>query len=331
MTLMKNVTGFFLSCLLTLFQFNGAAFAQVPVTLRFAEIHEPAYPTTVGDYELAKLVKERTHGRVIIEVYDSMKLGDEAAVIKKVQDGDIDLTRINIGPVTRYVPLLNAFLMPYIFRDVPHMLKVVNGPIGNDVLGSADKNDFIGFGWFDGGTRNFYTKTPVKSPSDLKGLRIRTLQNDLMVSMIGALGATAVAIPHSATYDGLKNGSLDGAENNYPTYLETKHYQLAPYFIEDAHTRLPDIIIGSKKALASKLSAQEIEIIKQATRDAQTLQFRLWAKADKAAKDAAVAGGATVTVPTAAQQKEFVTAVNPIYDKQPNDIQDLIKKISAVK
>src|SRR5262245_8434129 len=151
--------------------------------------------------------------------------------------------------------LLNAFLMPYIFRDVPHMLKVVNGPIGNDVLGSADKNDFIGFGWFDGGTRNFYTKTPVKSPSDLKGLRIRTLQNDLMVSMIGALGATAVAIPHSATYDGLKNGSLDGAENNYPTYLETKHYQLAPYFIEDAHMRLPDIIIGSKKALASKLSA----------------------------------------------------------------------------
>ena len=182
---MKNVTGFFLSCLLALFQFNGAAFAQVPVTLRFAEIHEPAYPTTVGDYQIAKLVKERTHGRVIIEVYDSMKLGDEAAVIKKVQDGDIDLTRINIGPVTRYVPLLNAFLMPYIFRDVPHMLKVVNGPIGNDVLSSADKNDFIGFGWFDGGTRNFYTKTPVKSPSDLKGLRIRTLQNDLMVSIDG--------------------------------------------------------------------------------------------------------------------------------------------------
>jgi TRAP-type C4-dicarboxylate transport system substrate-binding protein len=263
MTFMKNVTVFFLSCLLALFQFNGAAFAQAPVTLRFAEIHEPAYPTTVGDYQLAKLVKERTHGRVIFEVYDSMKLGDEAVVIKKVQDGDIDLTRINIGPVTRYVPLLNALLMPYIFRDVPHMLKVVNGPIGNEVVRSADKND--------------------------------------------------------------------GAENNYPTYLETKHYQLAPYFIEDAHTRLPDIIIGSKKALASKLSAKEIEIIKQATRDAQTLQFRLWAKADKAAKDAAVAGGATVTVPTAAQQKEFVTAVNPIYGKQPSDIQDLIKKVSAAK
>ena len=319
------------SCLIGLFQLNGAAMAQNPVTLRFAEIHEPAYPTTIGDYEIAKLVKERTHGRVIIEVYDTMKLGDEAAVIKKVQDGEIDLTRVNIGPVTKYVPYLNAFLMPYIFKNVNHMLKVVNGPIGNDVIKSAEQNDFIGFGWFDGGTRNFYTKRSVKLPSDMKGMKIRTLQNDLMVSMINAMGATAVPIPHGDTYDALKNGSLDGAENNYPTYLETKHYQLAPYFIEDAHTRNPDIIIGSKKALMSKLSAKDIEIIKKATRDAQALQFRLWAKADKAAKDKVVAADCKITVPSAAQMKAFVAAVKPIYDRQPADIQALIKRIRQVK
>jgi tripartite ATP-independent transporter DctP family solute receptor len=328
---MKRLSVVFLSALIGLFWLNGAVLANDPVTLKFAEIHEPAYPTTVGDFEIAKLVKERTHGRVLIDVYHSMKLGDEAAVIKKVQDGEIDLTRINIGPVTKYVPTLNAFLMPYIFRDVTHMLNVVNGSIGNDVLKSAENTGFIGFGWFDGGTRNFYTKQIVKLPSDLKGMRIRTLQNDLMVSMIEALGAKAVPMPHGDTYDALKNGLLDGAENNYPTYDETKHYQVATYFIEDAHTRNPDIIIGSQKALTSKLSPKDIEIIKQATRDAQALQFKLWAKTDKLSKDKVVAAGCVITTLKPVQKKQFVDAVKPIYEQQPAEIKALIKRIGDVK
>jgi len=328
---MKKLTPILSAAVIFLFGAGVTAFAQAPVTLRFAEIHETNYPTTKGDYEIARLVKERTKGRVIIEIYDNMKLGDEAAVIKKVQDGEIDLTRINIGPVTKYVPSLNAFLMPYIFRNTRHMLRVVNGPVGNDVLADAEKNNFIGFGWFDGGTRNFYTKTPVKSPADLKGLRIRSLQNDLMISMMTTLGIKAVPMPHGETYQALKDGRLDGAENNYPTYDETNHYQLAKYFIEDEHTRNPDIIIGSKQALLAKLSPQEIEIIKQATRDAQPLQFKLWAETDAQAKQKVVAAGSIVTTLNAQQKQAFVAAVQPVYEQQPPAIKQLIKRIKAVK
>jgi len=311
--------------------FTGVASGHDPITLRFAEIHDAEYPTTIGDFEIAKLVKERTNGRVIIEVYHSMKLGDEAAVIRKVREGEIDLTRINIGPVTAYVPRLNAFLMPYIFRDTDHMLKAVNGQVGNDMLHSVEKSNFIGFGWFDGGTRNFYTKKLVSSPGDLKDMRIRTLQSELMVAMIQSFGAKAVPMAHSATYEGLKSGALDGAENNYPTYDETNHYQLARYFIEDEHTRNPDIIIGSKKALSSKLSAEEIEIIKQATRDAQALQFKLWAQTVKTSKDKVVAAGCVITTVTPEQKMAFIAAVKPIYGRQLPEIQDMIKSIRAVK
>lgn len=310
---------------------SGIAFGQEPIVLRLAEIHEADYPTTVGAFEIARLVELRTEGRVRIEVYHSMALGDEAAVIKKIQDGEIDLTRINIGPVTRYVPSLNAFLMPYIFRDTDHMLKVVNGPIGNDVLAACEKSDFIGFGWFDGGTRNFYTKTAVRSPEDLKNLRIRTLQNNLMVSMINALGAKAIPMPHGETYAALKTGSLDGAENNYPTYDETNHYQLAKYFIEDEHTRNPDLIVGSKKLIEAKCSQEDIAIIKQAVRDAQSLQFALWAQTVKASKDKVIAAGCVITELTPQQKQAFVDAVKPIYDAQPQDIKDLIKRIRAVQ
>ena len=311
--------------------FSGVALGKEPVVLRLADIHEADYPTTVGAFEIARLVEQRTEGRVRIEVYHSMVLGDEAAVIKKIQDGEIDLTRTNIGPLTRYVPSLNAFLMPYIFRDTNHMLKVVNGPIGNDVIADFDQSGFIGFGWFDGGTRSFYTKKLVKSPTDLKDMKIRTLQNNLMVSMINAFGAQAVPMPHGATYDALKNGLLDGAENNYPTYDETKHYQLAKYFVEDNHTRNPDIILGSKKSLEAKLSKEEIEIIKQAVREAQVLQFKLWAQTVKVAKDKVIAAGCIITVLTPEQKKAFVDAVKPIYDAQPQEIQTLIKRIREVK
>ena len=302
-----------------------------PVVLRLAEIHEADYPTTVGAFEIAKLVEQRTGGRVKIEVFHSMKLGDEAAVIQKMQAGEIDLTRTNIGPVTSYVPALNAFLMPYIFRDTEHMLSVVNGPVGNDVVASFDKSGFIGFGWFDGGTRSFYTKLPVKIPADLKDMRIRTLQSTLMLSVVSSFGAKAIAMPHGKTYDALKDNTLDGAENNYPTYDETDHYKLARYFVEDEHTRNPDIIMGSKKSLEEKLSKADIDIIRQAVRDAQPLQFSLWAKKVKESRDKVVAAGCVATILSAEQRQAFVDAVKPVYDAQPQDIQDLIKRIKSVK
>ncbi len=312
--------------------FGGmACAADAPVVLQFAEIHEADYPTTVGAFEIAKLVEQRTNGRVKIEIAHSMKLGDEAAVIEKMKTGEIDLTRINIGPVTKYVPDLNAFLMPYIFRSTGHMLKVVNGAIGNDVIASFDKSGFIGFGWFDGGTRSFYTKKPVKKPSDLKDMRIRTLQSTLMLSVVSSFGAKAIAMPHGKTIDALKDNSLDGAENNYPTYDETDHYKLAKYFVEDEHTRNPDIIMGSKKALEEKLTKAEIEIIRQAVREAQPMQFSLWAKKVKESKDKVVAAGCVTTVLTAKQKNAFVAAVKPVYEAQPPDIQELVKRIKAVK
>jgi tripartite ATP-independent transporter DctP family solute receptor len=316
---------------IALWGFGGAAFAKKPVTLKFAEIHDANYPTTIGDFEIAKLVKQRTKGKVIIEVYHSMKLGDEAAVIKKVQDGEIDLTRINIGPVTKYVPSLNAFLMPYIFRDTEHLLEVINGEVGDDVLKSVEKSSFIGFGWFDGGTRNFYTKRPIRTPADLKGMKIRTLQSQLMVAMVEAFGAIAVPMPHGETYAALKSGALDGAENNYPTYDETNHYQLARYFLQDEHTRSPDIIIGSVKSLAAKLSPEYIEIIKGAARDAQAMQFKLWAETVMKAKNKVIASGCSIAVPTSSQRQAFVDAVKPIYDNQPKEIQELVRRIKEVR
>jgi tripartite ATP-independent transporter DctP family solute receptor len=328
---MKKLVLVALMSVIALWGFGGSAFAKKPVVLRLAEIHDANYPTTIVDFEIAKLVKQRTRGRVVIEVYHSMKLGDEAAVIKKVQEGEIDLTRISIGPVTKYVPALNAFHMPYVFRDTEHLLEIINGEIGDEVLNSVEKSAFIGFGWFDGGTRNFYTKRPIRTPADIKGMRIRTVQSQLMAAMIEAMGAVAVPMPHGETYAALKSGAVDGAENSYPTYEEAGHYQLARYFLQDEHTRSPDIIIGSLKSLATKLSVEDIEIIKQAARETRWMQFKLWAEAVMKAKNKVIAAGCSVSVPTPSQRQAFIDAARPVYDAQPATIKELVNRIKEVR
>ena len=163
---------------------------QKPIVLRLAETHPQDYPTTKGDYEFARLVKERSGGRIQIEVYYGSQLGQEKAVIEQVQFGAIDMTRVSISPVASFVPKLNAFQMPYLYRDEAHQWKVLKGDIGKNLLASLEPFGFIGLGWFEAGSRNFYnSKRPINKPEDLKGLKIRVQESELMMGLVSAFGA----------------------------------------------------------------------------------------------------------------------------------------------
>ncbi len=201
-------------------------FAQAkPIVLRLAETHPKGYPTELGDEEFARLVKERSGGRIVIEVYPGSQLGEEKAVIEQVQFGAIDLTRVSISPLASFVPKLNAFQMPYLYRDSDHMWKVLKGDIGKELLASLEPFGFIGLGWFDGGARSFYnSKKPVRTPADLKGLKIRVQESELMMGLVRAFGAVPTPMPYGEVYSGLQTGVIDGAENNPPSYFSASHY-----------------------------------------------------------------------------------------------------------
>lgn len=154
-----------------------AAFGQRPITLRLAETHPADYPTTKGDYEFARLVKERSGGRITVEIYHSKQLGEEKAVIEQVQLGAIDFTRVSVSPMAAFVRDLDALQLPYLYRDADHMWKVLTGPIGAELFKKLEPSNFVGLCWYDGGSRNFYTKKPVKTVTDLKGMKIRVQQS----------------------------------------------------------------------------------------------------------------------------------------------------------
>jgi tripartite ATP-independent transporter DctP family solute receptor len=329
---MRKILVVFLAVLAATFILTGTSSkaTAAPIVMRLAETHPQDYPTTKGDYEFARLVKERTNGRIVVEVFHSKQLGEERAVIEQVQLGAIDMTRVSISAVSAFVRDLDAFQLPYLYRDAAHMWKVLNGPIGQEILKKHEAFNFVGVGWFEGGSRNFYTKKQVKTVSDLKGMKIRVQQAPLMVGMVEALGAVATPLPYGEVYSALQTGVVDGAENNWPSYLTTSHFEVAKYFITDEHTRVPEITVGSKKVF-DKLSKEDRAIILKAAQDAVAYQIKLWNEFEKVAEKTVKEKGSIVTEVRPAEKQKFMDAMKPLYDKQPSEIMAVVNKIRAVK
>ena len=299
------------------------------IVLRLAETHPADYPTTKGDYEFARLVEERTDGRIKIEVYPGHQLGEEKAVIEQVQFGAIDFTRVSISPLAAFAPDFNALQMPYLYRSADHMWKVLNSPLGDEFLGSLEPAGFVGLCWYDSGARSFYNSVrPIKSVADLKGLKIRVQQSELMVGLVEALGAVATPMPFGEVYSAIQTGVIDGAENNWPSYYSTSHYEVAKYYTLDQHTRVPEITIASKITM-DKLSKEDQDIIKQAAKDSMAFQIKAWADYEKVARDAVEANGNEII--ELDDLSEFQAAMKPLYDKLSPELQDVVAKIRAIK
>lgn len=301
------------------------------ITLRLAETHPADYPTTLGNYEFARLVEEKTEGRIKIEVYPSAQLGEEKAVIEQVQIGAIDLARTSIGPLTEFSPSLNVLQLPYIYQDGEHMWKVLNSEIGDQFLESVEASNFIGLGWFDPGARNFYNSVrEIKSLADLKGLKLRVMQSQLMMDMVSALGASPTPMPYGEVYSSIQTKVIDGAENNWPSYDTSSHFEVAKYYTIDEHIRVPEIIIASKVAL-SKLSADDLATLKEAAKEAQMFQREKWAEKEKVSRDKVTAAGSIITELDPAAKAEFQAAMEPLYEKYAGDYADVIEKIQGMK
>ncbi len=311
-------------------------FAALPATadtvvLRLGETHVADYPTTKGNYEFARLVEERTGGRIKIEVYHSSQLGQEKAVIEQVQFGAVDFTRVSISPLSAFAPAFDALQMPYLYRGEEHMWKVLDGPIGEEFLASLEPANFIGLAWYDSGARNFYnSKKEIKSVADLKGMKIRVQESQLMMGLVSALGAVPTPMPFGEVYSALQTGVIDGAENNWPSYFSTSHYEVAKYFTLDGHTRVPEILIASKISM-DKLSKEDREIIKQAAKDSMPHQIKLWKEFEKVAEDKVRAAGSIITELTPEALVEFQNAMQPMYDALSPELQEIVKKIRDVQ
>lgn len=309
---------------------SAGAFAG---TYRLSEVHAEGYPTSMADREFARLVEERTNGRIKIEVYTGGTLySEETGSIEALQVGDLAFTRVSASPVASYVPAVNAIQMPYLYKTGEHMWEVLNGEIGQKILDDieASGSGLVGLCYYDAGSRCFYLTRPINKVEDMKGLKIRMQNNAMMVRMVELLGATGVTgIGPNEVYSAIQTGTVDGAENNWPTYQNMGDYEVAKYYILDNHTRVPEILLMSKEVKDS-LSPADFEIIKQCAKDTQNFEIRAWAEKEKASEEIVRKAGTTVIELSPEAFAGFQKAMAPLYEEYGKDYKDITGTIEKI-
>ena len=294
----------------------------------YAENHPKDYPTTLGAFEFARLVKEKSKGRIIINVVYDGKLGDELSVIKQIKFGGIDFARASISPLSNEIPILNVLQMPYLYRDDEHMWNVLSGDVGKEIFEDFEGSGIEPLSFYTAGARNFYNNVrPIEDISDLSGLKIRVQQSDLMKDMIRALGAEPVAQEYSLVYGSLERGVIDGAENNIPSYISAMHYQYAKYYTKDEHTRVPEMQLCSDVTW-SKLSEKDRAIIKEAAIESSIYEREVWAKQEKIYEKELVDKGIEINTLSGEERANFKKILEPLYEKYCKDYMDLINIIN---
>jgi tripartite ATP-independent transporter DctP family solute receptor len=235
---------------------------------------------------------------------------------------------VSLSPMASFYKPFDALQMPYLYRDADHMWKVLNSSIGERFLKSVEVANFVGLCYYDGGQRSFYTKTLVTKPEDLKGMKIRVQESPLMVGLVESFGAVAQPMPFGEVYSALQTGVIDGAENNFPSYDTTGHYEVAKFYIMDSHTRVPEILVASK-IVFDKLSAEDQAIVKQAAKDSVEYQKKLWAEKVQVSRKKVEAAGCTIT--PVRDNSAWQATVQPMYDELSAELQAVVKEIRAVK
>ena len=301
------------------------------VTLRSSDTHPDGYPTVEAVKAMGKLLEERTGGKLCIEVFHSAQLGQEKDTIEQTKFGVIDMNRVSMGPFNNLVEETKVVSLPYIFRSVDHMHKVMDGPIGEEILTAFEPHGYVGLAFYDGGSRSFYNaKKPIETIDDLKGMKVRVMQSDIFVDMMSALGANATPMPYGEVYSSIQTGVIDGAENNWPSYESSGHFEVAGYYTLDEHLIVPEVLVMSK-ASWDKLSAEDQAAVRQAAKDSVPMMREMWQAREKASEDKVRAAGATVV--TDIDKQPFIDAMKPVYEKHvtSDKLKDLVARIQATE
>jgi len=298
---------------------------------RAADTQNEDYPTVQALRFMGRQVAERSGGRHEVKVFHSRQLGEEKETLEQTRAGAIDLNRTNVALIGNVVPAMNVLALPFLFRSIEHMQKVLDGPIGTEILGSFEPYGFVGLTFYDSGARSIYNSVrPLRSLADLRGLRIRVQQSEQMSEMMRALGAIPVELPYGQVLTGLATRLIDGAENNWPSFVTTDHYRHAGHYTLTEHTMSPEVLVMSLKAWET-LSPDDRRIFREEARRSSQFMRERWRDLEEQSRKQAEAAG--VVIVSDIDRKPFEAAMTGIYARAKRDPASakLIERIRKVE
>lgn len=272
-------------------------------------------------------LKELSQGKMRLQIYPNQQLGSERECLELLQIGSLDMTKVSGAVLENFAPKLKIFGLPFLFDDKAHLFRVLDGSIGKELLKEGDEYWLKGVGFYDSGSRSFYTKErPVEDPEDLKGLKIRVQESVSAFDMVKQLGASPTPISWGELYTALQQGVVDGAENNPPSFYLSRHYEVCKYYSLDEHTVLPDVLIAGTH-LWNQLSSEEKKWLQQAVNNSVVYQRKLWAEAEEEALKEVQKAGVTVIRP---DKTLFSDNVDDVYEQYSKD-KEMLNLIERIK
>ena len=292
-------------------------------------IHVAGYPNTIALDKFAELLSEKSGGKMKLKMYHAGTLGSQPDAIEQVRMGGLEIANFSLGPIGPIVPEANVVSLPFIFKDTEHAWRVLDGKAGEMMNEGLAKKGLISLAWYAAGARSFYnSKKPIQTPADVAGLKVRVMNNDLYSGMIKALGGNPTPMAFAEVYQSLKTGVVDGAENNWPSYESTGHFEVAKYYSISQHLIIPETLCINA-GVWNKLSAADQKILREAAQESAILQRKLWNERAKASEAKVKAGGSVINeIP---DKSAFQAAMKPVYDKFLADNPDLKPLVELIQ
>ena len=309
-----------------------ALLAAVPANgkeFRSSDIYPADYPTVQAVVQMDKLLRERSAGRHGITMLGHSDRDAESVTVDEVRNGALDMARVNISALDASGAATVVPSLPFLFKSTVHMRRVLDGPIGEEILAGLEAQGLIGLCFYDAGPRSFYSvKQPIRTAADLKGLKVRVQQTDIWAALMRALGAEPVSMPFDRLYLGLESGAVGASDNNWPSYVASRHYNVAKYYSLTEHSMAPAVLIFSKRVW-DELSREDQAIVRAAAKDSVAHMRKLWDEYEPSArKTVETAGGEIVTD---VDKKSFSDALLPLYPTvivEPK-LRDMVRRIQS--
>jgi tripartite ATP-independent transporter DctP family solute receptor len=298
------------------------------VTLRMGHTLDQEHVVHKAMVRMAERLDFYSNGKMEIRIYSGGQLGSERELVELLQIGSLALTKVSAAPLEGFVPMMKIFSLPYVFRDSTHLWTVLDGEIGQQLLAAMSPVRLKGLGYYDAGSRSFYTtQQAIHTPADLKGLKFRVPNSQTAVEMVQALGGAATPVDWGELYTALQQGVVDGAENNPPSFFLSRHYELSKYYVLDEHSSVPDVILMSQH-IWDRLTPEQQGWVQQAMNDSIVYQKTLWQEASDDALAKVKAHGVEIIYP---DKTLFSQAVQPLHDQlKDTEIGELLEKIKAI-
>ncbi len=331
-SILHNTSLFSGSLFFILFSLVFFSCAEISNTkyLKLAHGLDSSHPVHKGMVFMQERLAEKSNGTLQIEIYPSQQLGTERQALELLQIGSLAMTKVSGAVMENFSPKIKCLSLPYVFRDREHTYKVQDSDVGRELLIQSEKYWLRGLGYFDAGQRSFYTKEKsIMTPDDLKGMKIRVQESVMAMNLVRALGGAPTPISWGELYTALQQGVVDGAENNPPSFVSSRHYEICKYYSLNEHTAVPDLLVIGTVAW-NRLSSQEQNWVQEAADEAIDYQRKVWVAAEQEALETVKAAGVTVTRPDKTVFAEKTRSLLDEYKDDP-EMYELIRRIQNVR